>query len=125
MERFPLPLGAWDGLRYFIVSLPYNYFTITPANSPAVLLNWRVLIVLFACLNDPDRQELVVRYPVNATWIGDLSNGFDSHFHLDRSRWSLGAPEASVEDLCRMIKPDRDHNVRLTGGVAVFCDQGT
>ena len=21
-ERFPLPLGAWDGLRYFIVSLP-------------------------------------------------------------------------------------------------------
>ena len=29
LERFPLPLGAWDGLRYFIVaplSLPYNYF---------------------------------------------------------------------------------------------------
>ena len=21
-ERFPLPLGAWDGLRYFIVTLP-------------------------------------------------------------------------------------------------------
>ena len=21
-ERFPFPLGAWDGLRYFIVSLP-------------------------------------------------------------------------------------------------------
>ena len=29
LERFPLPLGAWDGLRYFIVPLPepsYNYF---------------------------------------------------------------------------------------------------
>ena len=29
LERFPLPLGAWDGLRYFIVALPepsYNYF---------------------------------------------------------------------------------------------------
>ena len=28
LERFPLPLGAWDGLRYFIVALPepsYNY----------------------------------------------------------------------------------------------------
>ena len=27
--RFPLPLGAWDGLRYFIVTLPepsINYF---------------------------------------------------------------------------------------------------
>ena len=22
LERFPLPLGAWDGLRYFIVALP-------------------------------------------------------------------------------------------------------
>ena len=21
-ERFPLPLGAWDGVRYFIVALP-------------------------------------------------------------------------------------------------------
>ena len=21
-EKFPLPLGAWDGLRYFIVALP-------------------------------------------------------------------------------------------------------
>ena len=21
-ERFPLPLGTWDGLRYFIVALP-------------------------------------------------------------------------------------------------------
>ena len=30
LERFPLPLGAWDGLRYFIVALPepsYNYFS--------------------------------------------------------------------------------------------------
>ena len=22
LERFPLPLGAWDGLRYFIMALP-------------------------------------------------------------------------------------------------------
>ena len=22
LERFPLPLGDWDGLRYFIVALP-------------------------------------------------------------------------------------------------------
>ena len=30
-ERFPLHLGAWDGLRYFIVALPepsYNYFSL-------------------------------------------------------------------------------------------------
>ena len=32
LERFPLPLGAWDGLCYFIVALPepsiYNYFSL-------------------------------------------------------------------------------------------------
>ena len=31
MERFSLPLGAWDGLRYFIVALPepsINYFVV-------------------------------------------------------------------------------------------------
>ena len=22
LEKFPFPLGAWDGLRYFIVALP-------------------------------------------------------------------------------------------------------
>ena len=22
ISRFPLPMGAWDGLRYFIVALP-------------------------------------------------------------------------------------------------------
>ena len=22
LKKFPLPLGAWDGLRYFIVALP-------------------------------------------------------------------------------------------------------
>ena len=29
LERFPLPLGAWDGLHCFLwhsLSLPYNYF---------------------------------------------------------------------------------------------------
>ena len=38
---------------------------------------------------------------------------------------TVNNPEASVEDLCKMIKSDRDHSVRLTGGVAVFCDPGT
>ena len=30
LEMFPLPVGAWDGQRYFIVALPepsINYFT--------------------------------------------------------------------------------------------------
>ena len=34
--RFPLPLGAWDGLRYFIVALPehsINYFLLGITNN--------------------------------------------------------------------------------------------
>ena len=37
MERFPLPLGAWDGLRYFIVALPepsINYFPFLDGDVP-------------------------------------------------------------------------------------------
>ena len=61
-------------------------FSIEPANSQAVLLHWRVLLVVFACLSDLDRQELIDRYPINSEWIDDiLSKAIDSHFHLDRS----------------------------------------
>ena len=45
MERFPLPLGAWDGLRYFIVALPepsYNYsgVTLTYFTARSNLVTW-------------------------------------------------------------------------------------
>ena len=39
LERFSLPLGAWDGLRYFIVALPepsYNYFAVALVGRYAV-----------------------------------------------------------------------------------------
>ncbi|MEW8446284.1 MAG: TatD family hydrolase, partial [Candidatus Thiodiazotropha sp.] len=90
-------------------------FTLVPANSPAVLLHWRVLLVVVACLNDKDRQELAEALP----------EGVDSHFHLDRCRRSLNRPNASVEDICSIIHLDRDFRFRLTGGVAVFCDPGS
>ena len=76
-------------------------FSIEPANSPAVLLHWRVLLVVFACLNDSDRQELIDRYPINSELIDDiLPEAIDSHFHLDRSRSMLKSPGTSVDDLC-------------------------
>ena len=48
MERFPLPLGAWDGLRYFIVALPepsYNYFTteLWPLNDDKIQFLFNIL----------------------------------------------------------------------------------
>lgn len=102
-------------------------FTLVPAISSAVLLHWRVLLVVVACLNDKDRQDLVETYPVSATLIEEegLPKGFDSHFHLDRTRRALNRLNAIVEEICQTIRPDRDFRFRLTGGVAVFCDPGT
>ena len=44
LERFPLPLGAWDGLRYFIVALPEPFYIII-LNDVAVT-SWRVSIFI-------------------------------------------------------------------------------
>ena len=104
----------------------HETFTISPANSPAVLLHWRVALVLFACLTAKDRQELIETYPINVSWMEEsLPQAFDSHFHLDRSRRSLDDPFLSVDNLCSKIQPDRDFRVKLVGGVVIFCDPPT
>ena len=48
-----------------------------------------------------------------------------SHFHLDRSRAALGKPRASVEDLCKRVRHDRQFQFKLNGGVVIFCDPET
>ena len=37
----PLPLGAWDGLRYFIVALP------EPSINYLALIHWKCIVTLF------------------------------------------------------------------------------
>ena len=41
-ERFPLPLGAWDGLRYFIVALskPSIYFLVVNSIKEIMKCGW-------------------------------------------------------------------------------------
>ncbi|MEW8548779.1 MAG: hypothetical protein AB2693_35210, partial [Candidatus Thiodiazotropha sp.] len=60
-----------------------DQFTIAPANFSGVLLHWRVLLVLLACVNKKDRQDVINQYPV-MPWrdMETLPAGFDSHFHL-------------------------------------------
>ena len=55
----------------------------------------------------------------------DLPEGIDSHFHLDRSRTAQGKPRASVGDLCKHVRPDREFWFKLTGGFIIFCDPET
>ena len=42
-------------------------FTLVPANSPASLLHWRILLVIVACLSERDRQDLITRHPPSST----------------------------------------------------------
>ena len=103
-------------------------FTLVPANSPASLLHWRILLVIVACLSERDRQDLITRHPPSSTWKEeeeDLPERIDSHFHLDRSRAALGKPRASVEDLCKQVRPYRQFRFKLTGEVIIFCDPKT
>ena len=58
--------------------------SIEPASPQAVLLHWRVLLVVFSCLYDQDRHELIDCYPINSEWINDtLPEAIDSHFHME------------------------------------------
>ena len=103
-------------------------FSLVPANSPASLLHWRILLVIVACLSERDRQDLITRQLLSSTWREeeeDLPEGIDSHFYLDRSRAALGKQKASVEDLCKQVCPDREFRFKLTGGVIIFCDPET
>ena len=57
MERFPLPLGAWDGLRYFLwhsLSLPYNYFPLMAVSQLLVFYKFGLQVffwfVWFLCV---------------------------------------------------------------------------
>ena len=45
MERFPHPLGAWDGLRYFILALPepYNYVVLVSCKNEEVTIKMKAL----------------------------------------------------------------------------------
>ena len=47
LERFPLPLGAWDGLRYFIVALPV----------PSIKVLVRKVMIL--CIDFIDKQKIL------------------------------------------------------------------
>ena len=91
-------------------------FTLVLFHSPAVLLYWWILLVIIARLNNQDQRQLLNKYPVNPVWVSEnLTDGFDSNFHLDRSRAALRL-DATVKDLCLMVQADLKYHFNLTGG---------
>ena len=103
---------------------PPEVFTLYPLNSPAGLFHWRALVLIIAQLEPRYRQELcsqfdcslreedeptvmeVTEKSVHHSPIHNIPWGYDSHFHLDRSRKSHRlSRKATLNELCAKYHP--------------------
>ena len=80
LERFPLPLGAWEGLCYFIVTLPepsYNYNNVrnvVVTLAPSFLIGSSSFLQ-FKCLNEfKFRPDPTSDYGTFCPWASENSN---------------------------------------------------
>ncbi len=80
----------------------------SPINSPAVLIHWRIVVLLLACLSQRDYDQLLAQYPVGpmagaARHPDHIPEAADSHFHIDRLRDKLGRHDASMQQLMELF----------------------
>ena len=120
-------------------------FSLSPINSRGALLHWRCLTVLAGCISNDIMTSLRETFkwddfnpkpaPSHSEETDDpateylqflpVLHGFDSHFHLDRTRKALDLPkEAGLEVLLDKLRPTPplDYHFQLSGCVAVYCD---
>ena len=95
---------------------------VVPNLPPALLMHWRVFLVVLGCLDSTTRQELREQFPAISVPFQQRQKAVDSHFHLDRVRNKLGRKRLSFTDMLEVEEPDAGDEVWVTGGVAVFCD---
>ncbi|KAH3713324.1 hypothetical protein DPMN_073114 [Dreissena polymorpha] len=114
--------------NYLGVSVPQQ-FVLSPANSPAVLIHWRVLSLLAAILQPEDRDYWRSVFPcpsdIQLQSVKSLPVAFDSHFHIDRLRNAAQAPCMPVDELMELGQVEDHQLVRLVGGIGIFCDPNT
>lgn len=108
-------------------------FTMYPVNSPGVLVHWRVLLLLAACLEEEDRIYWINRFQILEVYeeferIAEVAEPepsypkvYDLHFHLVRVLRDFGMSRSgSVEDVWRIrsYKAKRQRpNGRWSAGV--------
>lgn len=117
-------------------------FTMYPVNSPGVLVHWRVLLLLAACLEEEDRVYWINRFQVPEGFeeferIAEVAEPepepepsypevFDSHFHLDRVLRDLGISRSgSIKDVWNHVPIKPEDKTQMVGGVHVYCDPKT
>ncbi len=74
-------------------------FTTAPINSPAVMVHWRILMLLLACLGPKYLGSIYQQYtlgPMEGFGRREMAapKAADSHFHLDRVREKMHLPNA-------------------------------
>lgn len=114
----PMWLCMTTFCKYLGHSVPRK-FTLSPVNSVAALLHWRVLYMLSALLPAKDREYWKCRFVMPE----DTSPmAVDSHFHADRLRKAAKVLDVGIDEILSLgiVKPGR--KIRLAGAVANFCD---
>ncbi|KAH3787777.1 hypothetical protein DPMN_165906 [Dreissena polymorpha] len=112
--------------NYLGVSVP-RQFVLSPANSPAVLIHWRVLSILAELQSSSQKTGTIgYRYSiVHLQSANSLPVAFDSHFHIDRLRNATQVPCMPVDELMKLGQVEDHQIVRLVGGIGIFCDPNT
>ena len=126
------------------MSIPLqDQFSLSPINSPAALIFWKVPLFIASRLTSDQRNLWFSTFtaPLEAEAEGErgveevpevpasaapaVLEAYDSHFHLDRLRTKLHLrPDANLQDVeaaMERVEPV----VRVVGAVANFCDPVT
>ncbi|XP_013412723.1 uncharacterized protein LOC106175328 [Lingula anatina] len=98
-------------------------------NGPQALLHWRFLLRVAALLEKSQLLQWRDLFPLSeeerAAHLPRLPEGFDAHFHLDRTSLRLGLKGLSLRQVVQGKDKDSMYPFTLTGGTAVFCDPDT
>ena len=123
--RYHLSTRVVQGVRAACVSLGVETpveLSLSPINTPGLLIQWRVVMSILSLLGEDRRDKLRATFP--AVEELELPEAVDSHFHLDRTAHKLGL-NLDYERVASHTVSDPSHQVKVTGGVAVFCDPAT
>ncbi|KAH3703675.1 hypothetical protein DPMN_078717 [Dreissena polymorpha] len=97
-----------------------NPFSLSPMSAPGLLMHWRVQVVICGLLGERRAKELRDAFP--AAEPLEWPEAWDSHFHMDRTLARAGLTELSLAAAANLTPGDKSYQVKVIGGVAVFCD---
>ncbi|KAH3812411.1 hypothetical protein DPMN_140842 [Dreissena polymorpha] len=97
-----------------------NPLSLVPLSAPGLLMHWRVQVVICGLLGERRAKELRDTFPLAEPL--EWPEAWNSHFHIDRTLARAGLTEFSLAAAANLTPGDKSYQVKLIGGVAVFCD---